>query len=261
MPDQDSVSADGNGAVVTSNAEVDRLVPIFDGTGDVVEWYTCAEIICTQRGVDFAKVLPSRLRSHAFYTWFHLSAEEKIDPKVVKQTLYDAFGINMYTAYSRFASRRMQPGESPDTFLTALKMLADAMGGVPEKLLKCAFVTGLPGDMSQAVENSTDSGNTLQVLLARARGIYQRSQASEAVCAVATKQRTRTEVIGQRVQRCFNCGQPGHMARHCQHANTVCFKCGQEGHMARGCAAGNGRGAGVSAAPAPSLPAPVLPRQ
>ena len=43
-----------------------RLIPEFDGTTDVVEWVTRAEMLCELRGAAFESVLPLRLTGGAF---------------------------------------------------------------------------------------------------------------------------------------------------------------------------------------------------
>ncbi|XP_002974781.2 glycine-rich protein 2 [Selaginella moellendorffii] len=35
--------------------------------------------------------------------------------------------------------------------------------------------------------------------------------------------------------RCFNCNEPGHLARDCSVARAGCYSCGKQGHFARDC--------------------------
>ena len=51
-----------------------RLITEFDGTTDVVEWLSRAELICSHRGVDVMDVIPLRLTGGAFAVWSQATA-------------------------------------------------------------------------------------------------------------------------------------------------------------------------------------------
>ncbi|CDW58180.1 hypothetical protein TTRE_0000648501 [Trichuris trichiura] len=58
-----------------------------------------------------------------------------------------AFAAEPYDAYEEFITRKLSAEEAPDAFLAALRRLASCFGGVPEKVLACAFMSGLPGNV------------------------------------------------------------------------------------------------------------------
>ncbi|KAF0308959.1 hypothetical protein FJT64_019886 [Amphibalanus amphitrite] len=49
-----------------------RLIPEYDGSADVVEWFSRAELLCQLRGVAVETVLPLRLSGGAFSVWSQL---------------------------------------------------------------------------------------------------------------------------------------------------------------------------------------------
>ena len=117
-----------------------RLIPEYDGSSDVVEWYTRAEVLCRHRGVDLTGVLPARLTGGAFAVWLQMPEEARDSAVAVRDALFDAFAMDRLAAYDAYASRRLQPGESADVYLADLRRLASLYGGVPESALTCAFI-------------------------------------------------------------------------------------------------------------------------
>jgi len=217
-----------------------RIIAEFDGTTDVVEWWSRAELLCEHRGVAAVTVLPLRLTGGAFAVWSQLPAEERGSLDAVRTALFSAFALDQYAAYDAFSSRHLQPGESADVYLADLKRLATLFGGVPDCALACAFVAGLPEDVRHVIR----AGSRAEVLdlagvVARARAVLSDERVASAAAArsrvLAHCQTTRGQPARgsgrQRERRCWTCGKPGHFAATCP---------------------GNGLGGGVSApAPAP----------
>ena len=107
-----------------------RLIPEYDGTGDVVSWLTRAEMLCQLKGVAAAAVIPLRLAGGAFHVWSQLSETDRCSLEVVRGALYSAFALDQYAAYETFAARRLMPGEAADVFLADLRRLAALFGGL-----------------------------------------------------------------------------------------------------------------------------------
>ena len=92
MEETHGVSVQGSDEAVTgarlgmeeavTGARLDaRLIDTYDGTGDVVEWYTQASLLCEYRGVSVAEVLPMRLKGGAFAVWSQLPAKDRRSQK------------------------------------------------------------------------------------------------------------------------------------------------------------------------------------
>lgn len=206
-----------------------RLIPEFDGTTDVVEWVTRAEMLCELWGAAFQSVLPLRLTGGAFAVWSQLPQASRCSPEAVRDALYAAFALDQYAAYEAFATRRLRPGESADVYLAELRRLSTLFGGVPERALACAFVTGLPDDIRRTVRAGCRAEDLdLVSVLARARAVLSDESVAAGVAAGAVVTQARGQPTTAREQlheqqvraprrtrRCWNCGRPGHLAAAC----------------------------------------------
>ena len=279
MPESAVVAPVSGGTVMAPvSAAFDvRLVAEYDGTGDVVEWFTRAELICGLRGVRVETVLPLRLTGGAFAVWSQMPAASRTDPDAIKAALYAAFALDQFAAYDAFASRRLQPGEPADVYLADLRRLAELFGGVPERALACSFVAGLPEAVRQVIRaGSRAESLDLASVLARARAVLSDDRVAAAAAATATPShggggggratprvtpprphggsggqaaprvtppRSRGGSGGQAVPR-------DHVVRAPRRSRERrCWTCGQPGHLAASCP-GNDSGSGASA-PAP----------
>ena len=148
-----------------------RLITEFDGTTDVVEWLSRAELICSHRGVDVMDVIPLRLTGGAFAVWSQLPSEDRTTLTVVKAALHAAFALDENAAYDAFVLRRLRHGESADVFLADLRRLAALFGGVPERTLKCAFIAGLPDSVRRTIR----AGSKAESLDASSRDAVRRT--------------------------------------------------------------------------------------
>ena len=213
-----------------------RVISEFDGTTDVVEWWTRAELLCELRGVAAESVLPLRLSGGAFAVWSQLPAEQRSSLDAVKAALFAAFALDEHAAYDAFSSRRLQAGESADVYLADLRRLATLFGGVPDRTLACAFVAGLPDEARQIIRaGSRAEALSLQSVLARTGAILSDDRVAAAAAArggnlarcqagrgaenLARCQDDRRRPVRdprrQRERRCWTCGQPGHLAAAC----------------------------------------------
>ena len=209
-----------------------RLIPEYDGTADVVEWVTRAEMLCKLRGVAFESVLPLRLTGGAFSVWSQLPDSDRCSSTAVRSALYAAFALDQYAAYEAFGARRLGPSESADVYLADLRRLSALFGGIPERALACAFVAGLPKDVRRTIRAGCRAEDLdLVSVLARARAVLTDERvAAGAVSSQAhdpatpkdrkpspSRDRLHEQQLRgtRRLRRCWDCGQPGHLAATC----------------------------------------------
>ncbi|KFD47469.1 hypothetical protein M513_11630 [Trichuris suis] len=138
-----------------------KLIPQFDGSHgqSVVEWLQTVELICKLRKVeDVASVIPLRLIGGALAVYLQLSDKERGSVEKLKASLLAAFAVDPFVAYEQFKERNLRANELPDVFLADLRRLASLFGGIPEKAVACAFVSGLP-DNSESDLNACQSNH------------------------------------------------------------------------------------------------------
>lgn len=210
-----------------------RLIPEYDGTTDVVEWFTRAEMLCQLRGVPSESVLPLRLTGGAFAVWSQLSDSSRRSLTAVRDALYEAFALDQYAAYDAFSTRRLRLGESADVFLADLRRLAVLFGGIPDRALACAFVAGLPEEVRRAVRAGSRAEKLdLASLLVRVRAVLsdervaaggastprlnpQAPRGGHSTSTTPDQRRDTQRGAKQRQLRCWSCRGLGHVAAVC----------------------------------------------
>ena len=248
-----------------------RIIPEFTGgagdMSDILKWLEKLILICELRGIsDIAPVIPLRLGGDAFEVYAQLPTDDKKNVAKVKEALTKAFSIDCYSAYERFSSRRLKPGETVDAFLADLKRLGSICGGVPDKLLQCAFVAGLPDSVRLCLRSSSkiesmdlnDLVNRARIILAdvREEAFYSPAAAGagfggdasygdQLSPAAAGHERENSDPI-----ICRTCNGPNHYSRDCVSKNAaaarfgkpnarrsvgLCYVYGAGGHYAASC--------------------------
>lgn len=193
-----------------------RLIPEYDGSTDVVEWVTRAEMLCELRGIDLGTVLPLRLTGGAFAVWSQMPAASRDSVEDVKETLFNAFALDQYAAYEAFSARRLQANESVDVFLADLRRLSTLFGTVSDRTLTCAFVAGLPDEIRRTIRaGSRAEGLDLNSVLTRARAVLSDERVAAAGIVPGRDKTSQLSGRARHLRRCWTCGQPGHFAAVC----------------------------------------------
>ena len=229
-----------------------KLIPEFDGTGDVVDWIEKVEMVCKlqQPAADLVIVIPLRLRGGASAVYRQLSEEDRRKADKVKAALRRAFAVDKYAAYELFSARRLRPGESVDVYLAELQRLSTLFGGLSEEGLGCAFVAGLPDSVKQMLRAGARMESlTLSEIVDRSRAVLREEcNVSQAAAAALVRRGTGDRSQGPNIGRrergpCFLCGRSGHIARDCTTRGggvggargVRCFRCDKQGHVVAQC--------------------------
>lgn len=237
--------------MATESAAFDaRVIAEFDGSSDVVEWFSRAELLCQHRGVPLISVLPLRLTGGAFSVWSQLAPDSRGSLDDVRTALYAAFALDQHAAYSAFIARQLRATESADVFLADLRRLAVLFGGVPERTLICAFIAGLPDSARQIIRAGSRAERLgLQDVLTRARAVL----SDERLTVAAAAARSQAERPTQLPARGYQLQREDQPARGQQPRGARgprrCWICAEIGHISVACPhrQGNTPGEGVSA--------------
>lgn len=239
--------------------QTDSFIRPFEGRGDVSTWIKKVELVAKIKKIkDIACLIPLYLEGDAFTVFDQLTDMEKEDADTIKKALRDAFGQNQFSAYDSFRRRSWNPDEAVDAFLADLRRLAHLAGIHSEELIRCAFVCGLPADVSSRLRaGARILEEDLSSILTQAR-VLMDERAQIALAAVRPEKAPRwkplsAERLPGRKLSCFECGGD-HPVRYCKRRSSiVCWVCEQPGHLARNCPSESkqsGNGCGKPPAPA-----------
>ena len=236
-----------------------EFIKPFDGTGDVSVWLKKIDLVARLHGIDsVVALIPLYLEGTAFTVYDQLEDHMKDDEAAIKKALRDAFGQNKFSAYDSLRQRSWTPGEPVDAYLADLRRLAALAEIESDELIRCAFVCGLPADVSSQLRAGVRILDAdLHTIVEQARVLMdERTQGAFAAARPRDIQRTteRNYVKPRGRPTCSRCGGD-HQFRFCKLKSVVCWCCDQVGHIARNCpseAKHLGNGSGKLPAPAAS---------
>jgi hypothetical protein len=222
--------------------KITDVIKPFTGEGDVTTWIKKLKMVArTQKNAEGLEMLiPYFLEGTAYTVYDQMEDSKKTDADAIEKVLLEAFSLNHFQAYDLFRQRNWQQGEPVDVYLSELRKLAKLANIDSEEVLRCAFVVGLPVDVSSQLRASSQilkSG--LSTIVQQARVLMEgRLEGGSALVAAAGRQPTKAATQSSPI-RCFRCGG-SHLAKACP--NVKCWSCGKEGHVSRNCRPGKDQG-------------------
>lgn len=246
----------GSSEAIAAMSVSQEMMKSFDGSSgvEVETWLRKIKLVARLKKITaLHEFLPLYLEGAAFAIYDQLSDKDKEDGSQIEKALLSAFAQDNFGAYDTFRQRSWLPGESVDVYLADLWRLARLAKVASDELVRCAFICGLPSDVSARLRATANISSTDLPTVAEQARIYlangQYHNASVSVVGKGHEQkRLRKEIDrGQSADdvrgadnwkknrtkiECYNCGGD-HLARHCK--NVTCWKCGNRGHRSREC--------------------------
>lgn len=244
-------------AIAAMERSGDYIKP-YDGSTEIATWLKKVKLVARIKKItDLAAFIPLYLEGPAFEVYDQLSDKAKEDGNAIEGTLIQAFGQNKFAAYDVFRQRNWSAGEAVDVYLSDLRRLAKLAEIDSDELICCAFICGLPSDISSQLRaGSRISASDLSEIVKRARVLMDERIQGAMVAVGSTKTGYKASKFStsnmQRRIECYACGG-NHHVRYCKQVREItCWRCQRVGHIAKNCPSnysGNGNG---------KLPAPAV---
>ena len=241
----------------STKMRVDIIKP-FKGDGDVYVWLKKVELVAKLTGMtDEALLIPLYLEGGALAVYMEMEEADQSDASKIKDKLIEAFSDSVFVAFTKLTCTKWK-GEAVDIYVSELRRLAGLAGFTGtscERVVKLAFVTGFPNDISIELQKIPNI-QTIRMtdVLTRARILVANRGMSTRVAAMSLKDKDEENYSakGQYSEgyprkdekhktfngKCFRC-QGDHMIRDCPEKPVrrvvVCYRCGEEGHISAGC--------------------------
>lgn len=233
---------------IAAMKRIEDMIRSFDGTdGNVDTWLRKVKLVANLKNIEeLASFIPLYLEGPAFAVYDQLSETAKQSSGSIEKALLSAFAQDQFSAYDSFRTRSWTPGEAVDVFLADLRRLSRLAQIESDVVIRCAFICGLPVDVSAQLRASAQiSSLELTKVAEQARILMgDRLHGVNVAVGAAGLKKEHGKIV------CHGCGGD-HPVRFCtERKKTItCWRCGEFGHIARSCS-GNGKG-GLSA---PAVP-------
>lgn len=214
--------------------ERNEMIRAFDGSdGSSVEtWLRKIKLVVKLKGIkELHNFLPLYLEGAAFAVYDQLSDKDKEDGTKIEEALLSAFAEDQFSAYDNFRQRSWLAGEQVDVYLADLRRLARLAKIESDDLLRCAFICGLPSDVSAQLRATNNISKCDLATVSEQARIHMADRTRQGAFVV------------MKTTICANCGgrHPTQNCRRPRRSKVVCWTCGKEGHISRDCP-GNDRG-------------------